>query len=254
VKLKRRERELATNARIQRRIIPGFRQFEHFSFWSYSRAYESVTGDYLDLIQISADKFVVLLGDVSGHGISSGYLAAFARAYLRGSLAERREELTEALGGLNSYLAENYRGNEFITLFALKLEFSRDKLRLSYINAGQHPALLSRGNGLMRLEESQRLLGVTQTEYRESKLEFEHGPARIILYSDGAFDVFNKSGKLLGHKKFYDWVSSSLDKTAAEQLAFLRQRIETYTGSGDESDDLALIILEMNPDYSADLP
>lgn len=254
VKLKRRERELATNARIQRRIIPGFRQFEHFSFWSYSRAYESVTGDYLDLIQISANKFVVLLGDVSGHGISSGYLAAFARAYLRGSLAERREELTAALGGLNSYLAENYRGNEFITLFALKLEFAADKLLLSYINAGQHPALLSRGNGLLKLEESQRLLGVTETQYRESKLEFERGPARILLYSDGAFDVFNKSGKLLGHKKFYDWVASSLDKTAPEQLAFLRQRIESYTGSGDESDDLALIILEMNADYSPDLP
>lgn len=70
-------------------------------------------------------------------------------------------------------------------------------------------------------------------------------PLRILLFSDGAFDVFNKSGKILGQKKFFDWVESSLEKSPADQLAFLRQRIETYTASGEESDDLALIILEM---------
>jgi serine phosphatase RsbU (regulator of sigma subunit) len=248
VKLKRRERELAFNARIQKKIIPGFRQFKDFSFWSYSRAYESVTGDYIDLMEISENRYAVLLGDVSGHGISSGYLVAFARAYLRGVLIDQQETISAALGGLNAYLAENYRGNEFITLFVLQLDFTPDEIRLSYINAGQHPVILDHGNGMVMLEDGQRLLGVAATEYVESTLKLEYQPTRIILYSDGAFDVFNKAGKILGQKKFYDWVGSSLDKTAAEQLAFLRQRIESYTGSGIESDDLALIILQLGSD------
>lgn len=245
VKLKRRERELAYNASIQKKIIPGFRQFPHFSFWSYSHAYESVTGDYIDLLEISSDTFVVLLGDVSGHGISSGYLVAFARAYLRGALIEKRESLSAAFGALNEYLAENYRGNEFITLFGLQMQFNETGVKLSYINAGQHPALIDQGEGMIKLEESQRLLGVTTNDYKESNIEFDRRPLRIILYSDGAFDVFNKSGKLLGQKKFFDWVTSTLDKPAPEQLAFLRQRIESYTGSGEESDDLALIIIQI---------
>lgn len=244
VKLKRRERELADNARIQRRIIPGFKEFERFSFWSYSHAYESVTGDYIDLIETEPGTYVVLLGDVSGHGISSGYLVSFARAYLRGALIDRKEKLASAIGGLNAYLAENYRGNEFITLFALQMRFGAEKTELSYVNAGQHPALLYQGGRFTELEDSQRLLGVTQNQYTESYLELAPDAARIILYSDGAFDVFNKSGKLLGQKKFFDWVESSLDKSAPDQLAFLRQRIESYTGSGDESDDLALIIIQ----------
>ncbi|HNL53033.1 MAG TPA: PP2C family protein-serine/threonine phosphatase, partial [Turneriella sp.] len=245
VKLKRRERELAYNARIQKKVIPSSRQFEHFTFWSYSRAYESVTGDYIDLMQTGPDRFVVLLGDVSGHGISSGYLVAFARAYLRGALTGRGESLRQAIGGLNTYLAENYRGNEFITLFALQFEFKGDQVEIRYINAGQHPALIHTGKGLLRLEESQRLLGVIANEYHESELVIGRYPLRILLFSDGAFDVFNKSGKILGQKKFFDWVESSLEKSPADQLAFLRQRIETYTASGEESDDLALIILEM---------
>ncbi len=246
VKLRRRERELAYNARIQKKVIPGHRKFEPFEFWSYSRAYESVTGDYVDLLQIDANTFVVLLGDVSGHGISSGYLVAFARAYLRGALSDRKASLKEALGGLNAYLAENYRGNEFITLFALQMQFNADSIALRYINAGQHPALLYTDSGLIKLEESQRLLGVIANEYHESKLALPRGRLRVILYSDGAFDVFNKSGKILGQKKFFDWIESSLDKTAPEQLAFLRQRVESYTSSGQESDDLALIIIEAN--------
>jgi protein phosphatase len=244
VKLKRRERELAYNARIQRKIIPSSRQFEHFTFWSYSRAYESVTGDYIDLMQTGPDRFVVLLGDVSGHGISSGYLVAFARAYLRGALTGRGESLKQAIGGLNRYLAENYRGNEFITLFALQFEFRGDQVEIRYINAGQHPALIHTAQGLLRLEESQRLLGVIAHEYHESELVTARSPLRILLFSDGAFDVFNKSGKILGQKKFFEWVESSLDKSPADQLAFLRQRIEAYTASGEESDDLALIIIE----------
>lgn len=245
VKLKRWERELAYNARIQRKIIPASRQFEHFTFWSYSRAYESVTGDYMDLVKIGPDRYVVLLGDVSGHGISSGYLVAFARAYLRGALTGRGESLRQAVGGLNNFLAENYRGNEFITLFALQFEFKGEQIEISYINAGQHPALIYTGHKLLRLEESQRLLGVIANEYHESKLVLERSPLRILLFSDGAFDIFNKSGKILGQKKFLDWVESSLDKSPADQLAFLCQRIEAYTASEEESDDLALIIIEM---------
>jgi len=246
LKLKRRERELAMSARIQKRMIPGHKVFGRFGFWSYSRAYESVTGDYLDLIEISADAYVVLLGDVSGHGISSGYIATFARAYLRGALTggESLGDLKGALEGLNNYLAQHYGGNEFITLFALKIEFTDRGINLAYINAGQHPALLDRGNGLIHLDETQRLLGVIDTDYKEVHLTFDRDRTRVILYSDGAFDVFNKAGKHLGHKKFYEWISSSLDKEPAEQLAFLRQRIESYTGSGEESDDLALIIIQ----------
>jgi serine phosphatase RsbU (regulator of sigma subunit) len=246
VKMKRRERELAYNARIQKKVIPSSKQFEHFTFWSYSRAYESVTGDYMDLMQTGLERFVVLLGDVSGHGISSGYLVAFARAYLRGALTGRGETLRQAVGGLNMYLTENYRGNEFITLFALQFEFIGDQVAIRYINAGQHPALIHTRQGLLRLDDSQRLLGVIENDYRESELLISRWPLRIILFSDGAFDVFNKSGKILGQKKFLDWVESSLDKAPAEQLAFLRQRIEAYTASGEESDDLALIIIEMN--------
>lgn len=176
-----------------------------------------------------------------------GYPAATSsrlRAYLRGALIDRKEPLALAIGGLNAYLAENYRGNEFITLFALQMRFVADSIELSYLNAGQHPALLYQRGRLTELQESQRLLGVTQHEYVETKVTLDADPARLILYSDGAFDVFNKSGKLLGQKRFFDWVESSLDKNAPDQLSFLRQRIESYTGSGDESDDLALIIIQ----------
>lgn len=244
VRLKRRERELAYNARIQKKIIPSFREFDQFTFWSYSRAYESVTGDYIDLMQTQPERFVVLLGDVSGHGISSGYLVAFARAYLRGALLGRGEELKNAISDLNTYLVENYRGNEFITLFALQLEFKDKSVELSYINAGQHPALVFSERGIMQLEDSQRLLGVIATDYQVTSLKLSRNPLRIVLFSDGAFDVFSKSGKILGQKKFLDWVYSSFDKTPAEQLAFLRQRIESYTNTGVESDDLALVIME----------
>lgn len=246
LKLQKRERELATSARIQKRMIPGHKEFERFGFWSYSRAYESVTGDYLDLIEISPDSFVVLLGDVSGHGISSGYLATFARAYLRGTLLSegQKGDLAAALIGLNDYMAENYSGHEFITLFALKLDFLETGITLSYINAGQHPAIVDRGNGLVELDETQRLLGVTETVYNVTQVSLDRERTRIILYSDGAFDVFNKSGKHLGHKKFHEWITASINSSPADQLAFLRQRIETYTASGEESDDLALIIIQ----------
>ncbi|MBV6494170.1 MAG: hypothetical protein LDLANPLL_02196 [Turneriella sp.] len=245
LKLKRRERELADNARIQQRIIPGYKEFQNFIFHSYSHAYESVTGDYIDLIETKPETHIVFLGDVSGHGISSGYLVAFARAYLRGSLVLQKQTLSEAIDGLNNYLARNYRGNEFITLFSLEMQFSKDSLTLNYINAGQHPILMYQNGTLTPLDDSQKLLGVIEAEYKTSSITLKKSPVRLLLYSDGAFDVFNKAGKHLGYKKFFEWVTASLSLGAAEQLTYLRQKIETYTGSGYASDDLALIIIEI---------
>ncbi|HRP70379.1 MAG TPA: SpoIIE family protein phosphatase, partial [Turneriella sp.] len=133
---------------------------------------------------------------------------------------------------------------EFITLFSLELHITKGAITLNYINAGQHPVLMYQHDKLIRLEDSQKLLGVTKAEYKTTTLEFDASPMRLILYSDGAFDVFSKAGKHLGHKKFYEWVESSLAKSPADQLTFLRQKIEAYTGSGEESDDLAIIIIE----------
>jgi hypothetical protein len=58
--------------------------------------------------------------------------------------------------------------------------------------------------------------------YHESEFStLPLGKVRLILYSDGAFDVFNKSGKILGQKKFFDWVESSLDKDRTRPAGIL---------------------------------
>ncbi|MCX7633040.1 MAG: SpoIIE family protein phosphatase [Turneriella sp.] len=243
VKLRRRERELEDNARIQRRLIPQHRQFDRLVFRCYSRAYASVTGDYIDLVPLAADHFMVFLGDVSGHGISSGYLVSFIRAYLRGAVTTG-QTLREAINNLNSYFVENYRGSEFVTLFALDIGFDNAAVLLSYINAGQHPALLFNQGRLAKLSGSQRLLGVISGEYQESQQTITP-PARLLLFSDGAFEIFNRAGKMLGEEKLTDWILASVNKTIEEQFAFLRQKIEYHLKTSTGSDDLTLVIMEL---------
>ena len=96
-----------------------------------------------------------------------------------------------------------------------------------------------------KLEEHQRVLGVIQTDYAEATWISENS-FRLFLYSDGAFEVFDTGGKMLGEQKLLEWISSTVDLPASEQLQFLKDKIIQSSSILEEMDDLSLVILDVN--------
>ena len=77
-------------------------------------------GDYYDYIRLpwlGSDVHTIVVGDVSGHGVSSALLMAGVRAYLRGR-ASQPGSATEIISDVNRLVSADTRETgQFMTLF-----------------------------------------------------------------------------------------------------------------------------------------
>lgn len=241
----RKKREVELAGRVQRSLIPAVQEMGPATFYSYYKPSIGASGDYVDLIPINNNNFIVILGDVSGHGLGSSYIMALVRAMVRSLREVHKAPLPEIFKRLNSYLDEEYGGADFMTLLAIQVEKKRGYCELSIINAGQYPAVILYKDGrLERIGKSQRLLGVLSQSYDEEKISLKE-PARLFLYSDGAFEVFNEESQMLGQKKLIEWIQISREIEPADQIEYIIKRLEDFASPEHSApDDLSLISLE----------
>ena len=245
VESRRNRHELAQAGRTQRSLAAGTdRKGRGVHVALLDMPAVDVTGDYMDRIELDRNRVAFLLGDVSGHGLGTGYLVSAFRAIVRSHL-ESGAGLVETVVTLNQFLLERYRGSEFITLFALVL--NTETGQLEYVNAAHPGPYLRRANGdVERISESQRLLGILETEYRSEQVRLETGD-RLFLYSDGVTETFNKREETFGDSRLLHFFEDhgGLELETIPQA--LKAELERFRGSPQPDDDTSVLALEYTP-------
>ncbi len=239
------KKALLEAGKIQKKILPPFYEEDGIGFYYYYRSYLPAGGDYLDFFLPKKRDIFVLLGDVSGHGLGSSYLAAVIRGILRGFLFVEKGELKRAFSLVNRFLLYYYRGGDFLTLFGIEILQRKKELEIRYINAG-HPAgilWLKRSKVFLSLPSRNHLLGVMDKEFEEKKL-YIHEPIRLFLFSDGAFEIFDEKGEFLGEEGLKRWIGESLFLSPKEQIQFLKKKFHSLD---QKEDDISLLILDVSP-------
>ena len=251
IQLEKYEKEVKLASLIQKKLIPIHFKEKSFEYLGFSKASYSVTGDYIDLIKQKKDKYFIFLGDVSGHGLGSAYLMTIARTLIHGSALIGKSDLKEIFRKLNEFLSYHYFGYEFMTLFGIYLSIKKIKklkvATLDFINAGQHSALiyLKKTKQIKEISSFQKLLGVKSVDYRLDKWQIEES-FRLFLYSDGAFEIFDKKGKMLGQSQLIEWIQESINMKIQKQLNFLKKNIYERIQVKKESDDISFVITDIN--------
>ncbi len=249
IHLRRRERELELVSRIQKKILPEKYKDRFIHYSGIFAPSQLVTGDYLDLVKIKSKKYLMVLGDVSGHGLGSAYIMSILRTIIRGSVQINRDPLWKTFVYLNEFLGEQYQGSDFMTLFAMEVTLNPGETNIRFINAGQHAAgvYLKKSNKLIFLKENQRVLGVVATDYQEREISFRED-IRIILYSDGAFETVKNNGEMIGEQKLRKWIRDSVNLSPEDQKDHLYKKITARAHKDMEMDDISLMIADINLD------
>ena len=100
-----------------------------------------VTGDYVDIIEKSPNEFLLFLGDVSGHGLASGYLMVCVRSIIRGGVKKKNLDLASLFTDINELLCSKQSSTSIMTLCAIRVKIDKNdknKIHCSYVNAGHH--------------------------------------------------------------------------------------------------------------------
>jgi sigma-B regulation protein RsbU (phosphoserine phosphatase) len=234
------KRELAVAHEVQRGLLPAaspqVAQYEFFEFYEPANA---LGGDYYDYVDLSGGRLAVVLGDVSGKGISASLLMARLSADARYCLASEPAPAA-AIARLNRTFCASEWEDRFITLVLAVLDPLAHEVTI--VNAGHLPPLLRRGTDVRPVAEdiAHLPLGVDrQTAYEQCTIALHPGDS-LILYTDGITEAMNPGDELYSYERLI--AQLSLEPDGIGQLGRqVLDDVRIFMGARPQSDDLCLV-------------
>lgn len=158
VERERLQRELELCRRIQSEMLPhASLRLGPTEVKGISIPAREVGGDFFNYFELPGGHIAVLVGDVSGKGISAALLMANIQATLRARLP-LEPDLARLTSAIDEEIEAATPAGVYATLFLGILDPERKTLR--YVNAGHHPQFLIRGDGIEALSSSGMPVGL----------------------------------------------------------------------------------------------
>jgi sigma-B regulation protein RsbU (phosphoserine phosphatase) len=158
-------------------------------------------------------------------------------------MIEGRASISAALYEVNKLLMRDAAGR-FVTLFLGLID--PEKRTLSYSNSGHTPGLLLRKDSgtTDELTVGGTVLGAFEDfGYTEDTVDTETGDT-LVLYTDGALEQKNPTGKEFGSERLYRlvWESEHLD--ALGMTRAIANSVSDFAESGSQRDDLTVVAVK----------
>ncbi len=243
VERERLKRELELCRRIQTEMLPhaplrlGATEVKGISIPA-----REVGGDFFNYFELPGGDVAVLVGDVSGKGISAALLMANIQATLRARLP-LEPDLARLTNAIDQEIEAATPPGVYATLFLAIVQ--PDERTLRYVNAGHHPQFLIRGEGIVPLPSGGMPVGLFAGHgYVERTVQLADEDV-LFFYTDGLVEVENETGEMFGP----DRLESLIRKYSGEGVDVLLERAEQgvrgFRGAAEPFDDVTLMALRL---------
>lgn len=245
IEKERMEEELSIARGLQMSMLPAdCPRLDGFDITALCVPAREVGGDYYDFIDMGAESAGIIVGDVTGKGVSGALVMAASRSVFR-MLSEDRLDLGSIMAQANRRARKDIRTGMFVAVLYAILDGPRRALRLC--SAGQtQPVLFSSKDGNARLIETAGdnfPVGIVDdVAYEETVLPLEPGD-RIVFYTDGIVEAMNEKGEIFGFDRLLEAVRQSGSGEAGEVLAAVKSQVDAFVGLAPQHDDITLIVV-----------
>jgi phosphoserine phosphatase RsbU/P len=238
------DHELKHARQIQQSMLPArLPKVKGYDLGAGSEPAQMVGGDFYDLIPLGADRLGVVIGDVSGKGVSAALFMAQTLSLLRAQARLHREPV-RVLRSVNQDLLERNASGMFVTLLYGVLHLSSGQF--VYARAGHLPPALWDQEGLavsVPLGRGQILGIIPDIDLERMSLTLPPG-GTLLLYTDGVTEARNAQGVFLDEIGLYTWVPPLLNQPAQLLCEALTRSVLDYHGSAKQDDDITLIAVK----------
>lgn len=200
-------------------------------------------GDHYDWAQLKDGRILLMIGDVTGHGIAPSMVQAATKIWLS-MCCDKDLSAAEILLEI-SRLHFNYGTKRLYMTCWLGL-FSPDSGQIEFASAGHpYPFLISSDGMSRRLSVQGMPLGVrAKTRINSEKIVLGTGES-LVLYTDGIVETVNRNGVMLGFDAFEKVCRQTVTMSAEEAARHIFAAAATW---GPQNDDQTLIILKRMPE------
>jgi sigma-B regulation protein RsbU (phosphoserine phosphatase) len=230
-------------------VVPGLNLF------GVCKPARTVSGDYYDFLELGENRVGLVLGDVSGKGISAALLMAAIQSALRAqfyngySPREAREAFpistAQVVARLNRQLYENTPAEKYVTFFYAVYDGSTRKL--TYTNAGHLPPVLFRRGRMEWLRTGGTVVGLfSPTQFEQAEIQLEPGDV-LLAYTDGITEPENIYGEEFGEARVLEVAQRALGDPPELLAQEIYRSVNDWTGSPELQDDMTLVVAKVVP-------
>jgi len=242
-------KELEIARGVQMRFLPQkVPEFPSLEIVSLCQPAMEVGGDYYDFIQMDNRYISVLIGDVSGKGVSAAFYMTMVKGIIK-TLSKKINQPAILLAEANEIFYENAPRNVFITIIYGIFDL-REQI-LTVASAGHNPLIIRR----YRIGETQWInpkglaLGLERGDHykqtiAEISIPIEENDV-IVFYTDGVTEAMNTKGEVFGEERLKKIVESSALLSPQDLQQKILKEVQKFSGKAPQHDDFTTVVVKV---------
>ena len=254
----RTQDELRIAALVQERLIPKQLPTDNwFEISTYAQAAKEVGGDFYDFLHLPGQKLAVLIGDVSGKGVT----AAFHTAQMKGIFhalmqpnplakndRQRFPDPHRFMVQANEALTHCLERSSFITAAFYLIDYQAGGL--SFARAGHCHTLYyhSIKEEVSYFHTEGLGLGIIRNDSygKHVKTQFwDYNPGDVmVIYTDGIVEARNAAGDEYGEDRLREMLGECFSQSAEGINAYIRNDVQQFSLGQPLHDDQTLLVVK----------
>jgi len=237
--------ELMLAGIVQSRLLPqqGISD-SRFDLYGRNIPMTELGGDYFDYFNVEGGGYVIMAGDVAGHGVGASLIMAMAKAGVM-RCQDCIKDPAAVLARLHQIVHETRTKIQRKIMTFQYLYYDAESGAGVYSNAGACSPILvdhvSRETAEITLQ-APVLGGFKKSRFANLDIKLKAGQA-LVFYTDGIIETMNSEGREIGYDGFKQMLLESYDPDARKYYDNIYGRYLKWLGENQPQDDLTIIIL-----------
>lgn len=209
---------------------------------AYFKPLLNVSGDYYDAIKIDEHKTLIVVGDVSGKGLSAALVMGVVVNTIK--IAKNKEDLPALVLAVDSAIKRMGLLDKYTVLFLGLVD--TEKMTIKYINASmEDPMILTEspdGYKVKVLESTCSILGIIEFDKIEVKERPLYRGDIILMMTDGIPEAMNDEGVELADTSMYmESIKSFVTDSADDIVQKIADMAHSHSGDQPMRDDITIL-------------
>lgn len=242
-------KELEIARGVQMRFLPQkVPQFPSLEIVSLCQPAMEVGGDYYDFIQMNERYMTVLIGDVSGKGVSAAFYMTMVKGIIK-TLSKKIKAPAVLLAEANEIFYENAPRDVFITI--IYGIFDLKEKTLTVASAGHNPLIVRKQRtGKTELINPRGIaLGLDHGERYRSIIEEKCIPIAendiLVFYTDGVSEAMNNNEEIYGEDRLRAVIEKFAHLSPQQLQEKIVDSVARFSGNAPQHDDLTMVVVKV---------